>query len=55
MSTPAPYAEDIANEQTPDAESGAKFWLDDELLDNMAEIINENFVLEVKAGLRPRS
>ena len=55
MSTPATYAEDTTDEPAPDADSGAKFWLDDELLDNMAEIINENFVLEVKASLRPRS
>lgn len=55
MGTPALYAEDTADERTPDAESSAKFWLDDELLDEMAEIINENFVLEVKASLRLRS
>lgn len=54
MSNPAPYAEDTADELTPDVESSASFWLDDELLDNMAEIINENFVLEVKASLRAR-
>jgi hypothetical protein len=54
MSIPAPYADDIADEWTTESESGAKFWLDDELLDEMAEIINENFVLEVKASLRLR-
>lgn len=55
MSNPALHVEDTDDERIQDGESSAKFWLDDELLDNMAEIINQNFVLEVKASLRPRS
>ena len=55
MNSPAPYVEDTDDEQIPDVESSARFWLDDELLDNMAEIINQNFILEVRASLRLRS
>ena len=54
MSTQASYVEHTADERTLDEESPAKIWLDDELLDNIAEIINENFVMEVKASLRLR-
>ncbi len=35
--------------------SPVESWLDEELFDNLADIINGNFVLEVEASLERRS
>jgi len=43
------------DQQTLDAESRIDSWSDDELFDNMLDIINENFVMEVEASLRTRT
>ncbi len=43
-----------AEQRALDAESRVESWSDEELFDNMVDIINENFVLEVEASLRRR-
>lgn len=41
--------DETPEERAADGESGNTSWSDDELLEHIAEIINENFVLEVQA------
>lgn len=55
MSATTPCAEETTHERTVYPERSAEFWLDDELFDNLADIINGNFVLEVEASLELRS
>ena len=50
-----PYLEEATEEPMANTGSPIKSWLDEELLDNLADIINENFVLEVEASLERRS
>ena len=52
MNVSVSQVDETTDEQTADCESSLKFWSDDELFDNIAEIINENFVLEVEASRR---
>lgn len=52
---PVSNSNETAHQPILDAESCIESWSDDDLLDNIADIINENFVMEVEAGLRLRS
>jgi len=52
---PVSNTKETAQQSTRDAQSAVKSWSDDELLDNIADIINENFVMEVEASLPVRS
>jgi hypothetical protein len=45
-----PYVDEVPEGQATDGENGDASWSDDELLEHIAEIINENFVLEVQAS-----
>jgi hypothetical protein len=55
MSTWIPYAVETAEERTVNPENRVESWMDDEFFDNLVDIINENFVLEVEASLELRS
>ena len=55
MSALMPYVEETAEGRTAIPESHVESWLDEELFDNLADIINGNFVLEVEASLERRS
>ena len=55
MSTLMPYAEETVEERMANPGSSVESWLDEELFDNLADIINGNFVLEVEASLERRS
>lgn len=52
MDASVTHVDETREEHKADCESSLKFWSDDELFDNVAEIINENFVLEVEASRR---
>lgn len=54
MSASVSQVDETTDEQTADCESTLQTWSDDELFENVAEIINENFVLEVEASRRLR-
>jgi hypothetical protein len=55
MSATIPYVDETTHERTVNPESRAESRLDDDFFDNLADIINENFVLEVEASLELRS
>ena len=55
MSTLMPYAEETVEERMANPGSSVESWLDEELFDNLADLINGNFVLEVEASLERRS
>jgi len=55
MSALIPYAVETAEERTVNPENRVESWLEDEFFDNLVDIINENFVLEVEASLELRS
>ncbi len=55
MSALIPYVVETAEERTVNPESRVESWLDEESFDNLVDIINENFVLEVEASLELRS
>ena len=55
MSTSIPGVEETVEEPTANSESRVESWLDDESFDDLADIINQNFVLEVEASLERRS
>jgi hypothetical protein len=55
MSALMPYVEETTEERMANTGSPVESWLDEELFDNLADIINENFVLEVEASLERRS
>jgi hypothetical protein len=50
MGTTTPYGDENAEEQAAKQESRLESYSDDELFENIADIINDNFVLEVKAS-----
>ncbi len=50
-----PYVEETIEERMANSGSPVKSRLDEELFDNLADIINGNFVLEVEASLERRS
>ena len=54
MSTPIPYVEETAGEWPANRESFGESWLAEEFFDDLVDIINENFVLEVEASLERR-
>lgn len=54
MSTATKYTDETAEGDTATSESLDEYWLLDESFDNMVDIINENFILEVKASLELR-
>ena len=55
MSALIPYVVETAEERTVNPESRVESWMDEEFFDNLVDIINENFVLEVEASLELRS
>jgi hypothetical protein len=55
MSALMPYLEETMEERMANTGSPVESWLDEELFDNLADIINGNFVLEVEASLERRS
>ena len=54
MSAPANPMIEAVEETTPNSDKHDEYWLVDEFFDNMVDIINENFVLEVEASLKLR-
>jgi hypothetical protein len=55
MSALMPYVEETTEERMANTGCSVESWLDEELFDNLADIINGNFVLEVEASLERRS
>ena len=55
MSASIPYVDETAEERTVNPECRVESCLDDEFFENLVDIINENFVAEVEAGLELRS
>ena len=55
MSDLKQHLADTEEERTVSSESYVESWLDDEFFDELADIINENFVIEVEASRRFRS
>ena len=54
MSAPATHVTEAVEEAKTNPENLDEYWLVDEFFDNMLDIINENFVLEVEASLKLR-
>ena len=54
MSAAETYVDETAEEWIANPESNGASWSDDELFENMAQIINENFIMEVEASLEFR-
>ena len=50
MNVSVSHADETTDERPAESEGSLKTWSDDELFDHVAEIINENFVLEVEAS-----
>jgi len=55
MSALIPHAAETAEERIVSPESPIESLLDDEFFDDLVDIINENFALEVEASLELRS
>lgn len=55
MSTSIPYVDETTEDRFANAGSPVDSRLDEELFDNLVDIINGNFVLEVEASLERRS
>ena len=51
MSTSVPYVDKKAGEWPANRESFGESWLAEDFFDDLVDIINENFVLEVEASL----
>lgn len=54
MSVPANRMIEAVEEATVQSDNHDEYWLVDAFFDNMVDIINENFVLEVEASLKSR-
>lgn len=55
MSALIPFVAEIAEERIVNTQNHVDSRLDDEFFDDLVDIINENFALEVEASLKLRS